>query len=523
MAEEDQLSLELIDLHLLETAWKRVASNHGSFGVDGVTVEEFRHQAATAIPELMMQIQSQEYFPLPLRKVTLEKKPGAYAYRNLLIPTVRDRIAQTAVAKLLSRNWEESFLSSSFAYRPGRGVDLAVEQIIRFRDEGFQWVLEADISAYFDSISHHTLELRLGAAFSSRPFLRLIKTWIRPETWDGRRLLPPLRRGIPQGSPISPQLANFFLTDFDRILGAEEARLIRYADDFIVLTKTQDAAEHAKEVAAEWLASSGLKLNPIKTSVVSFEQGFHYLGVTFLANEVMIPWKSHGLPGRLVFAARKMPQRELRAFRKRHAAMQPAPEHHVSPSRTDPPVAVESSPMPILYLTQPGAVLRKVGERFLVECDQHVLLDVPAHKVEAVLLFGNVQITTQALTEALDHSIPVSFHTRYGRFRGKVSPGRNHNVLLRIAQYKLYEDYALCLELARQLVHQKIINGVAVLERWESHDTATDVSQDLRASMSRQAVDALTADSIEAVNGHEGAAASAYFEGLMAFNRSPFV
>ena len=122
----------------------------------------------------------------------VEKKPGSRQYRNLMVPAVRDRIAQTAVARLLTRDWEQAFLGASFAYRPGRGVDLAIEQIVAYRDQGFTWLLDADITGCFDNIPIHALENRLAGTGALLPLLRL---WIRCFIWDGHRL-EAMKRGI---------------------------------------------------------------------------------------------------------------------------------------------------------------------------------------------------------------------------------------------------------------------------------------------------------------------------------------
>jgi len=513
--------LQDLDERLLEQAWARVRDNEGSFGVDGVSVWQFEKQVPSLLPELLGQLQDGSYFGLPLRKVQIEKKPGSGQYRTLLIPCVRDRVVQTAVARLLNREWEDSFLESSYAYRHGRGVNLAIQEIIRYRDAGYGWVLDADISAYFDSISHTALERKLSGSGIGAGLQRLIREWVKSPVWNGHELQP-MKRGIAQGSPLSPIVANFFLSEFDLDLAEGQGRLVRYADDFIVLAKTREVAEGALKKAKEWLEKEGLHLHPGKTSIVSFEEGFRYLGVQFRAREVMIPWRPTAPTGRIVSAARKMPQAELRRYRKAHTKSEPKA---VKARAGRPAVARRekgAETMPVLYVTQPGSVLRKSGERLIVESEDHVVLDVPARQVESVLLFGNVQITTQALSEALDHSIPVSFHTRHGRFRGKVSDGLNRNVLLRMAQYRRHEDAAWSLGMARRSVASKIANGIEVLERYEERETETDLTRAARGVMREQHQLVESAADLEAVMGHEGAAAAQFFEGLMRFQKGPF-
>jgi retron-type reverse transcriptase len=203
--------------------------------VDGVTVERFEHQAEAALPELLQQATEGTYRPLPLRLVVVEKPGGAPAApgkkRDLLVPPVRDRILQTAVARMLSHSFEEEFLESNFAYRPGRGVDRAVARILQLRDRGWRFAVHADVESYFDSISHPRLIHMLENDEAIDDFsLGLLKCWIKGEIWDGHEVKP-LRRGLAQGSPISPLLANAFLQPLDEALSRGDNKLIRYADD----------------------------------------------------------------------------------------------------------------------------------------------------------------------------------------------------------------------------------------------------------------------------------------------------
>ena len=146
----------MLDLSLEQmiAAWERVRENEGCAGVDGITVEKYEHQAQSGLPELLAQACEGSYLPLPLRKLVVEKKSGSDETRTLLIPVVRDRILQTAVARLLSRSWEEEFLDASYGYRPDRGVDQAVARILQLRDRGWVHVLDADVTGYFDRVPY---------------------------------------------------------------------------------------------------------------------------------------------------------------------------------------------------------------------------------------------------------------------------------------------------------------------------------------------------------------------------------
>src|ERR1039457_4176074 len=196
-------------------AWERVRENDGCAGSDGVTVAQFASRTERLLPRLMERAAEGSYRPFPLLKIVVEKHPGSADTRTLLVPTVADRVLQTAAARHLSRSFEEEFLECSYGYRPGRSVDRAIARIRKCRDLGYVYVVDADIHTFFDCVDTDLLLERLKGC-----------------VWDGSHIRA-LRQGVPQGSPISPLLANFFLEDFDRELEKSGRKLIRYADDFL--------------------------------------------------------------------------------------------------------------------------------------------------------------------------------------------------------------------------------------------------------------------------------------------------
>jgi group II intron reverse transcriptase/maturase len=220
--------------------------------------------------------------------------------RTLVVPVVRDRVAQTAVAQILTPRFEAEFESCSFAYRHGLGVRSAVQEIIHWRDQGFTHVVDADIDSFFDEIDQkklfHKLEDILWKKDAPGPglgnphfYLNLLKQWVQAEIWDGRSTVP-LRRGIPQGATVSPMLANLFLDELDEALQAGKMKLVRYADDFLVLCKTDAAAREALELTDHVLERMHLHLSETKTRLTDFDQGFKFLGVIFVRSLVMLPY-----------------------------------------------------------------------------------------------------------------------------------------------------------------------------------------------------------------------------------------
>ena len=167
--------------------------------------------------------------------------------------------------------------------------------------------------------------------------------------------------------------------------------------------------------------------------------------------------------------------------------------------------------------------MRKSGDRFLVELDQKVELDIPYHRLEQILVFGNVQLTTQAIAEALDKGIGVSFFTRHGRYRGALQSPPGRNVALRLNQYRLYEDHERSLGMAREIVKQKIGNALAVLKRYQDRQPHEDLNAARRAVMAEMQGKLGEVKSLAELDGCEGMAAKNYFEALMQFNRSEFM
>jgi CRISP-associated protein Cas1 len=512
-------------LDALFSAWDRVRENEGCAGADGVTIHQFAQRAHRLIPDLELRLREGRYRPYPLLKLVVEKKPGAAATRTLLIPAVRDRILQTAAARQLSRSFEEEFLECSYGYRPGRSVDRAIARIRKCRELGYIFVMDGDIETFFDRVDHTLLLARLAERQPGPELMQLLRLWIDAHVWDGSHIYP-LRRGVPQGSPISPLLANFFLEDFDRELEKSGRKLIRYGDDFLILAKTRPDAEAAMTQSAELLAAAHLELNRDKTQIIDFAHGFRFLGALFLGDAIWVPWKHARPQGRILFMARPLPpaRRTMYEFAPPRGTLELALEKAavtIAPPAAAPLGPVRNPPVAFLYLTEQGAVLRKAGDRFLVDKDDEVLLDLPYHKLENVLLFGNVQVTTQALAELLEKGVSLSLFSRQGQYRGSLAPPRGHNIELRVSQFDCWRDPARSLAMARAVVQAKLANALAVLAHYREKNPVSEGFNALRAQIAGALDACAAAPAIAALDGLEGSAARAYFTAVMEFNRSP--
>ncbi len=268
-------------------AFEAVQANHGCAGTDGISLARFEQKLETNLLRLQRQLARERYRPWPLLKIVVAKKNGEG--RFLSIPAVRDRIAQKAVLGRIGPRLEQSFEDSSFGYRPGRGVDDAISRVVRYYKEGFHWVVDADIDAFFDLVDHKLLMRRVKQAVANPAMRRLLWSWIRCEVWDGKQLKT-LKRGLPQGSAVSPVLANLLLDELDeKMMADKNRRYVRYADDYIILCRTPQAADQALALSEEILAGLNLVLDD--KLITSFDAGFKYLGMLFFGDMVVRPWK----------------------------------------------------------------------------------------------------------------------------------------------------------------------------------------------------------------------------------------
>jgi RNA-directed DNA polymerase len=271
----------------MQRAWKRVKANHGAPGVDEMTVEEFpafvREHWATVRQSLL----DGTYEPLPVRRVTIPK-PGDKGERRLGIPTVRDRVIQQAIQQVLSPIFDPGFSESSFGFRPGRSAHGALRQVQRCITEGYRVAVDLDLEKFFDRVRPDVLMPRVARKVSDRVLLRLIGRYLRAGIMVGE-ILQPTDMGTPQGSPASPLLANILLDDLDKVLEQRGLRFARYADDLVILVKSQRAAERVKASITRYLTRVlRLVVNEQKSRIVRTNQ-LEFLGFTFRGTKLRWP------------------------------------------------------------------------------------------------------------------------------------------------------------------------------------------------------------------------------------------
>jgi RNA-directed DNA polymerase len=276
----------------LEAAWRRVARNKGAAGVDGRSVERFSHHAERYLLELHADLKAGSYRPDPVKRVEIPKSDGKT--RPLGIPTVKDRIVQAALKMVIEPIFEVQFRNGSYGFRPGRGCKDALREVDRLLKEGHTWVVDADLKGYFDSIPHDRLMALVEGSISDGRVLSLIESFLRQEIMTETARWRP-ETGTPQGAVLSPLLANLYLHPLDLLMEQGGWRMVRYADDFVILCASAAEAEAALRQVTAWVEANGLTLHPDKTKIGDSRQpgqGFDFLGYRFEAGHRFVRAKS---------------------------------------------------------------------------------------------------------------------------------------------------------------------------------------------------------------------------------------
>jgi len=280
-----------ICMTLMHLAFSKVKRNRGAAGVDKQSIQMFEANLDENLQALMNDLKTRgDFSSLPLKRVLIPKGKGKF--RPLGIPVVRDRIAQEVLRQLLEPLFEPLFHSNSCGFRPGRNCHQAVGMVLEIWHEGNRYVLDADISGFFDNIPHQVIMTGLSNVVADGNILGIIEGFLRSGVMEDG-VFKPTTIGTPQGGVISPLLANIALNYLDWHLQEHGLRFVRYADDFVVLCKTEQQAKEALVLVEAFLGTYlGLKLCPVKTHVTTFRKGFAFLGFDINSRSVTMRSKS---------------------------------------------------------------------------------------------------------------------------------------------------------------------------------------------------------------------------------------
>lgn len=267
----------------LSAAWRRVERNGGSEGVDGERIQHFKREDGQRLSKMSEQLRKGQYEPMAIRRVFI-KKLGSHELRPLGIPTIRDRVIQTALRSVIEPIFDHDFSDNSYGFRPRRSTKGALRHVQRLLDEGRTWVVDVDITRYFDTIPHEPLMREVEKKISDGRVLNLIERYLKQEVLgETPSSVMGEAEGTPQGAVISPLLANIYLHPIDLAMAEAGYEMVRYADDSVVLCNTQEEAERALERLRELMAARGLTLHAEKTKLVDTKVsgGFDFLGYHF--------------------------------------------------------------------------------------------------------------------------------------------------------------------------------------------------------------------------------------------------
>jgi RNA-directed DNA polymerase len=274
----DDLMARVLDSKNLRRAWKRVKANRGAPGIDGMRIEDFAAFARLQWAEIRQQLSNGTYQPQPVRRVSIPKPGGGE--RLLGIPTVVDRVIQQAIAQVLTPIFDPGFSESSFGFRPGRSAHGALRQVQGHIQAGYRIAVDLDVAKFFDNVQHDVLLARVARRIGDKRLLALIGRYLRAGVSVGESIQA-TELGTPQGGPLSPLLGNILLDDLDKELERRGHRFVRYADDLLILVKSQRAGERVKESVTRFLTHKlKLVVNEQKSRVVKINAA-KFLGFTF--------------------------------------------------------------------------------------------------------------------------------------------------------------------------------------------------------------------------------------------------
>ncbi|MGV9678752.1 CRISPR-associated endonuclease Cas1 [Nocardia sp. NPDC003482] len=449
----------------LNRAWGDILDRGDSSEQLYVPIARFAENAESRLAELRSELLNGTFRPARLHEVSIPKSDGDF--RRLAVPAIRDRIVERALLSVITPHIDPLLGAGSFAYRSGLGVADAVQAVVRLRDEGMNWVLRADIADCFGSIprEHAVRLVRAALPDPSVDALVAMLTTRRVLTRGGLREVP----GIPQGTSLSPLLSNLVLVALDDALFDRGFPVVRYADDFTVVCATAEDAWEAARTAAEALRKLRMTLSEDKTAVMSFEEGFAFLGEDF--------------------GPRYPPSID---------------EHRIAePTRR------------VVYLALQGSRVSIGKGRLAVETrDDEPILNVPISHVARIVCFGSIGVSAGVRSWAFANDVEIVFLSRRGTYLGQMHAASSPTRAARLrAHLRAADDPSVRTRFARTVVDAKLRHQLTVLRRFGRRDHADDLA-DRIGQISAAASMLPMAETPSEVMGLEGAAGRNYFAGL---------
>jgi len=496
----------VIEKDNLIKAFYHIKTNSNSFGVDGITPEYFELALDENLDLLINQISSGIYLASDLQGVIIPKSNSKI--RALAIPTVVDRVLQRAVVQILGDSIDHLLEENSFAYRKGLSRAGAARAINNARKNGYNFLVESDIQAFFDEVNWELLLKKLDILYGTDPVYPLLKQWIQSDVvFEGIKIKR--SKGLPQGAVISPLLANLFLDEFDEAL-KDDFKLIRYSDDFIVLCKSKEQAAEALQTVKTALKNIDLQINISKTNIVSFEEGFQYLGYLFVKSVIIdkSAYKEHNLntetfeisTGNLP-AGSWLSCIDIEKLKPVNKNIRTSFEPINSDNSTE--ICFEKFP---LYISNNSFVhIDSDSIELVYEQDmEEKQVKYPLNNLNSVIIIGANKITMPAVFKLADNAIPIYFCKPNGELRLPITlQANNFDIWLKQAEVSKDDDFVL---LFASIVVQAKINNYKIISKRTFEDN--NAAEAFNAAINK----AQQAQSLSSLRGIEGSAAVIFFD-----------
>ena len=517
----------------LEKAWQSMCLRHPSYWqrrwggkVDWTWIDrKAEQQQVFDIFTMAGKLAQADYEAAELEGFILQQ-PGRHP-RPLAVPPLPDRLAQRAVLEVMTPDLERVMLDESYGYRRGRSRQFVRDKVQLLIRRGYKWLYETDIDSFFDSIPFEVVENRLLSFFPDDPAVKLIMDWVRaPVNFKGRKIIRTM--GLPQGSPISPMLANLVLSDLDADLEALDMKLLRFADDLVVLCKSRKRAELAAQRVEKSLAELGLAAKEKKTRLTTVDQGFTFLGYTFL-NELVVESHRSGKDSapELVTMDNIPPRSWLAMLLNKEPSLLDALRSGSAENRAKGKTTAKRNQhetgsgdnffgRTIFVAGKPKSLKSLGGKLTLYNQAKEKIRQEPFSGLHSVVLLGRHYITTPCLTRVMREGAAVHFVSSSGKYLG-VAAGADPNregAGLWQAQAAAVLDKKIVLKTARQLVLARINNQTEVIRQRKRGGPA--MLADTVADLKKLYPLAEEAANLESLRGCEGRATALYYRALSA-------
>jgi len=516
----------MFTIEQLYFAWSQVRGGSRSAGVDGITVDLFASSVDEQLTILLRHLQQESYRPSPALGFYLTKKTGGK--RLVGIPTVRDRIVQRLLLEELYFPLEETFVDCSYAYRPGRNIQQAVQQLFTYYQYRPAWIIKADIAQFFDNLCWALLFHNLEALHLDSRILQLLEQQIKAGIMIAGKYIN-FGKGVLQGGILSGALANLYLTAFDRKCLSNGINLVRYGDDFGVVCGSWSEANRTLDKIIAWLGELYLTLQSAKTQIFTPNEELTFLGYRFANGKVYAPPPPEPrLEGEWLVNASGTPyfRPKERPFK---FVSRPPKACDISKPVSFPRAAIShlwQESMTTLYITDQGAYLSVKNQQFQVFYQRELRIKIPVVRVTNIVLFGCCNVSHGAVSVALQRRIPIMYLSQKGRYFGRLQTEGEAKVEYLARQVECSQNPEFTRKQAEAIVWAKLHNSRNLLMRLNRRRNSPEIDETPVLAAIKH-LDILMdklffAETMDALRGYEGQGATTYFQALGTLFIGPF-